>query len=732
MSSLQYKTRGDSNPKGKPKVYFCCHPEDFDKYFEKISQELLAEQNCAIWYLEGPNAEHDEQFFSDLELMQLFVMPVTSKLLSTPNQALDAEFPFAVEKHIPILPLMQEKGLETLFNQKCGNLQFLDKYSGDVTALKYEEKLKTYLNTVLIGDELAEKIRSAFDAYVFLSYRKKDRRYAQELMRLVHKNDFCRDIAIWYDEFLTPGENFNDSIQDVLQKSDLFLLAVTPNLVNETNYIMTTEYPMARKSGKPILPAELVPTDKALLAEKYAQLPVCADAHNDQQLSGALLDALKQLALRENDSSPEHNFFIGLAYLGGIDVEVDHAHALFLITSAADAGLPEALEKLVDMYRTGTGVAKSDENAVFWQEKMISLRTEEYRNDPTEEKLDQAFWSIYKCAEILTESSQFSKAIEKYQSAYSLLKSEEQFHKSPIILRDLSKYYIGMGNAYIAKESGQWLQDEYSFLHAKSLFEHAKRVLFKIEDPFFNWNKEKPFGNRSVEMDCDFAEADIAMGKAYLHMTWNDELGRYTDEAEYCFQGALSSYRTLSDYLGPEQHKRALALCYEGLAEVYHTRFDFVQARKYYEKTIQLRTELVEETREDADRANLEFTRSLLDKMHRDEASVTRATASRKPIDAPTLTRTVTKETIVISSFSFILGRERRSVNYQIPDNLSVSRTHARVITRGREYFIEDISSRDGTFVNGERIPAYQEVKLHDGDAISLGTEAFTFHAKKS
>ena len=65
MSSLQYKTRGDSNPKGKPKVYFCCHPEDFDKYFEKISQELLAEQNCAIWYLEGPNAEYDEQFFSE-------------------------------------------------------------------------------------------------------------------------------------------------------------------------------------------------------------------------------------------------------------------------------------------------------------------------------------------------------------------------------------------------------------------------------------------------------------------------------------------------------------------------------------------------------------------------------------------------------------------------------------------------------------------------------------------
>ena len=47
----------------------------------------------------------------------------------------------------------------------------------------------------------AEGTRHAFDAYIFLSYRKKDRRYANELMRLIHNNPECRDIAIWFDEF---------------------------------------------------------------------------------------------------------------------------------------------------------------------------------------------------------------------------------------------------------------------------------------------------------------------------------------------------------------------------------------------------------------------------------------------------------------------------------------------------------------------------------------------------
>jgi hypothetical protein len=147
-------------------------------------------------------------------------MPVTTKLLTTENAALDAEFRFAIERHIPVLPLMQEGGLDELFSQKCGDLQYLDKAKSarDLTEIPYEEKLKNYLESVLVSDEMAEKIRAAFDAYVFLSYRKKDRKYAQELMRLIHKNDFCRDIAIWYDEFLTPGENFNESIREALKK----------------------------------------------------------------------------------------------------------------------------------------------------------------------------------------------------------------------------------------------------------------------------------------------------------------------------------------------------------------------------------------------------------------------------------------------------------------------------------------------------------------------------------
>ena len=369
MAALKYKTIGNSNPQGKPRVYFCCHPEDFEKYFEMVSDEILAKQDCAIWYSDNLNVR-DEDFFLDLKQMQLFVMPVTTNLLSTENDTLAVDFKFAIDNHIPVLPLMQESGLDNLFNKKCGDLQFLDKYAQDSTAISFDDKLQKYLESVLIGNELAEKIRAAFDAYVFLSYRKKDRKYAQELMRLIHKNEFCRDIAIWYDEFLTPGENFNDSIKEALQKSGLFVLTVTPNLVNEQNYIMTTEYPMAKQEGKLILPAELVPTDRDELAEKYVDIPNPTNAYNDLELSEALLDSIKRMNVKENDISPEHNFFIGLAYLGGIDVEVNRERALELITMSAEEDLPEAMVKLIVMYSDGVGVERDANSARKWSQRL--------------------------------------------------------------------------------------------------------------------------------------------------------------------------------------------------------------------------------------------------------------------------------------------------------------------------------------------------------------------------
>jgi adenylate cyclase len=55
-----------------------------------------------------------------------------------------------------------------------------------------------------------------------------------------------------------------------------------------------------------------------------------------------------------------------------------------------------------------------------------------------------------------------------------------------------------------------------------------------------------------------------------------------------------------------------------------------------------------------------------------------------------------------------------------------VSKEHAVIEQSGREFILRDLNSSNGTFVNGRRV---KEMRLRDGDEITLGSSKFTFHA---
>ena len=58
----------------------------------------------------------------------------------------------------------------------------------------------------------------------------------------------------------------------------------------------------------------------------------------------------------------------------------------------------------------------------------------------------------------------------------------------------------------------------------------------------------------------------------------------------------------------------------------------------------------------------------------------------------------------------------------------TLSRRHARILRRDRAYVVrEETSSRNGTFVNGQRIPAATDVELRDGDEVRFGLVKTTF-----
>lgn len=571
MAQLLCKTRGNTTSQGKPRVYFTCHPEDWEQYFEPITEEILQSSNCAVYYYEA-DAEPD---IEELKQMQLFVIPVTARLLFTQNRILEVELPIARQQHIPLLPLMQEPDLNAAYSRVFGNLQYLNKLEMDPTALPYEEKLQKFLDRVLVGEQLAEKIRAAFDAYVFLSYRKKDRKLAQELMRLIHKIPFCRDMAIWYDEFLSPNEDFNDAITAALNKSELFVLTVTPNLVNEPNYIQTTEYPMAVQANKTILPVQMDPTDPDALCATYAGIPGQIDPADEENFAKSMKTALRAVALRENDS-PEHDFFIGLAYLMGVDVEVDRDRAVNLITSAADAGLTEAMNKLVQMYSAGDGVAQNEHMAVHWQEKLLEQARERY--EQTQEIQDG-----YAYLDALMKTAQEWKSFGEHG------KAEELYRKMLDCAIELSgvteqlqcKWYLAVAYRRVA-----------GIYQKKEDYQTAKEYLEKAKDV---WLELAEGGESYIQHNLALVYQDLGDIACYsCDYTPEKEDAAYRESARW-YQKALEIYEKRAES-GNAEELHTLASFYETLGSHYkfaYRRDDVRSSWAWLEMALKIRQDLV-------------------------------------------------------------------------------------------------------------------------------------------
>ncbi|MBR5341850.1 MAG: toll/interleukin-1 receptor domain-containing protein [Erysipelotrichaceae bacterium] len=412
---LQVKTYLDKNPNGLLKALYFASEEDFDKYFSDITDQILKlYTNVAFYYSKDPEDITEEV----LDSITLAVCPVTLSFLNENCKARDLLFSKILDKHIALLPIMEEEGIDSIYYLVCGKIQYLDAVKKDETALDFEHKLTAFLDNILLDTDTANKIRDAFDAYIFLSYRKKDRKHANEIMRLIHKNEFMRDVAIWYDEYLVPGENYSDAIEDAILKSALVTLVVTPNLVNEENYVKSIEYPLVHSQNKPVLPIEAQDTDPEELKISFSELPYPINIDEPDEISKALLEVFSKEGMKENDD-PDHLFFIALAYLYGIDVETDSAKAIELLDRSSLKGNVEASRKLVQLYTEGQFIeadyTKASEILNRLLEQLEAQRTSWQRQD----YLD-AISYLLDLDRLLVSCEEYYKALPVCKRAYEL------------------------------------------------------------------------------------------------------------------------------------------------------------------------------------------------------------------------------------------------------------------------------------------------------------------------
>jgi hypothetical protein len=81
-------------------------------------------------------------------------------------------------------------------------------------------------------------------------------------------------------------------------------------------------------------------------------------------------------------------------------------------------------------------------------------------------------------------------------------------------------------------------------------------------------------------------------------------------------------------------------------------------------------------------------------------------------------------QSIAIESFPFFIGKLKKNVDYCLEKDV-VSRYHAKVLKEDNRYFIMDMNSTNGTYVNGESIKTYEKREVSRGDEVSLADIKF-------
>lgn len=82
---------------------------------------------------------------------------------------------------------------------------------------------------------------------------------------------------------------------------------------------------------------------------------------------------------------------------------------------------------------------------------------------------------------------------------------------------------------------------------------------------------------------------------------------------------------------------------------------------------------------------------------------------------------------VSINKPSFLIGRSKQLADYALPECLSLGRVHAEVIKEDQAYYLVDVNSKNGTYLNGVKLESQKKYPLKKGDKIQLASETVTF-----
>lgn len=300
----------------------------------------------------------------------------------------------------------------------------------------------------------------------------------------------------------------------------------------------------------------------AAIKAAYEEIPRVEDEHRKPELDAAFVEALARISRKENDGSAQHRFFIGLAYLCGIDVEINHARAVELITSAAEENCTDATEKLVDMYLTGEGVSQNTDAAIQWQNRLVDQYRQNFLREGSPDAHKgfgtKAFRAMLRLADLQRDCGQTEQAMQTVEEALSFSENLRDEVGIREVERDTAVAHTRLGGMYKQQRSLGKAAEQY--IQANQIYERM-----------------------AYELGTARARRDLSINWEHLGDIKRKQK-EFSAAREY-YQNALSLREGMSASFA-SRRDRSCALT--KLGNVCKDQKDFLNSRKYYAEALEL------------------------------------------------------------------------------------------------------------------------------------------------
>lgn len=83
-------------------------------------------------------------------------------------------------------------------------------------------------------------------------------------------------------------------------------------------------------------------------------------------------------------------------------------------------------------------------------------------------------------------------------------------------------------------------------------------------------------------------------------------------------------------------------------------------------------------------------------------------------------------EDILLLNYPYFIGKDKSRIDHSIED-ASVSRYHARIDRNGENFYITDLNSTNGSFLNRIRLKPFEKTEIKEGDSVIFSHHEYEF-----